>query len=292
MIDKVPYWMTTKCKLSKRGIPPKHTKIETKQKESIISDYKTGEFSFSSLGDKYNRNTSSIARLLNKNGFKAKSASDLAKKYEINENYFNSIDTEGKAYLLGFLYADGSNCVSNYEIIVSLQERDISILENFKKEMNSTHPIKIYNAETNGVSRRYCRLSIGNKKISTDLERHGCMQTKSFKIKKPDSVPYNLIHHFFRGYFDGDGSFAVNKALKSNMIFTITSNKIFLEQLQDILIEKLSVNKTKISTASNSNECIGVLVYGGRGNCIKIRDWMYNNATIFLERKKDKLYSI
>lgn len=39
------------------------------------------------------------------------------KKYTVNENYFQSLDSPEKAYILGFLYADGCNYIrhSNYE---------------------------------------------------------------------------------------------------------------------------------------------------------------------------------
>ena len=47
-----------------------------------------------------------INYILTKNGI-AKTVSEARRKYKINEHYFDTIDTPNKAYVLGFLYADG-----------------------------------------------------------------------------------------------------------------------------------------------------------------------------------------
>lgn len=51
------------------------------------------------------------------------------------------------------------------------------------------------------------RLACYSKKSYTDLINKGCGINKSLILKFPDEtqVPQNLISHFIRGYFDGDG---------------------------------------------------------------------------------------
>lgn len=49
------------------------------------------------------------------------------RKYSLNESYFEKIDSEEKAYFLGFLFSDGS--VSKYSLNLSLAEVDKEILE-------------------------------------------------------------------------------------------------------------------------------------------------------------------
>jgi len=45
-------------------------------------------------------------------------------KYSTNQILMNNIDTEEKAYWLGFFYADAYNKESTGQIIIELQERD------------------------------------------------------------------------------------------------------------------------------------------------------------------------
>lgn len=291
MIDKIPYWQSKKCSLSKRGIPPTFPRLTAEQINQIVLMYETGKYTYKQIAVHFNKQKSSIARLLNKKGYKAKRQTDLQRKYSINENYFDVIDSEDKAYFLGLLYADGYNNVSNYEVTLCLSLCDKPILKLFLKYLQSNHPIKTVVITQNGVVRKYCKVAIGNKNISLSLEKNGCGQAKTFKIEYPSFLESNFNSHFFRGYFDGDGSFGINKKISSNMVLNITSNHIFLKQVQQILIKNTGLNATKILKVTHSDK-IGVMSYGGRGNCTAIRDWMYNDAHIYLQRKFEKLKSI
>ena len=53
------------------------------------------------------------------------------KKYYLKEDIFDNIDTEEKAYWLGFLYADGNVANNASRIRLSLAENDLEILEKF-----------------------------------------------------------------------------------------------------------------------------------------------------------------
>lgn len=96
-----------------------------------------------------------------------------------------------------------------------------------------------------------------------------------------DQVPKDLIPHFIRGYFDGDGCITSSK---SNIKWSILGTSNFLSSIQDIMVEKLQLNKTKIYKAKN----IYSLEYKGRKQIKTIKEWLYNDATIFLERKYNK----
>lgn len=79
-----------------------------------------------------------------------------------NDNIFSLIDTEEKAYWLGFLYADGYiRKGENNHISIVLQQRDINHLVKFKKFLNS--PAKVsdkivngYNEVSFAISRKRC----------------------------------------------------------------------------------------------------------------------------------------
>ena len=52
-------------------------------------------------------------------------------KYNFNEDYFEKIDTEDKAYFLGFIVADG--CISSKFNRISIIQKETDILYEFKR---------------------------------------------------------------------------------------------------------------------------------------------------------------
>ena len=123
-----------------------------------------------------------------------------------DEHKFEKIDTEEKAYWLGFLDADG--CIHNgrnydYGIELGLQEQDYSHLVKFKDFIEKDNKI-CYREKINSY-----RYQFKNKTMNKDLINLGCVPHKSLILKFPDEdqVPDNFLIPFIRGYFDGDGSF-------------------------------------------------------------------------------------
>ncbi len=203
------------------------------------------------------------------------------RKYSINKDFFKVIDTEEKAYILGFLYADGYNQVTKKQVRLTLQRRDEDVLKKINKALKHTKPLYILKDNT------VIDLSINSKDISLDLEKLGCVQNKTFKITFPfEYMSEDLYRHFIRGYFDGDGCVSINKHNNYNDVqMNITGNEIFINQLQDLLISKLNINKTKLQKRFNSFS----MFYHGRNVCFKILDYLYKDNKISLNRK-NKLY--
>lgn len=113
---------------------------------------------------------SSIRSLLLKRGVKLRTKSEIYRKYSLNQNYFDCIDTEAKAYYLGLLYADGYNNEKGGEIHLSLQEEDKLILEKFLKELKSNQTLIFLNLQEKNKNRKNIyRLSISSKQISKRL---------------------------------------------------------------------------------------------------------------------------
>lgn len=121
------------------------------------------------------------------------------KKYNVNSNYFNIIDTSEKAYWLGFLYADGYNSTTYIQLGIS--SIDINHLRKYRKSLNSTHPI------SNKKNDNTVNITISDKQITKDLTKLGCINNKTYKGKFPNynQIPQIYMRDFIRGFFDGDG---------------------------------------------------------------------------------------
>ena len=124
---------------------------------------------------------------------------------EYNHSYFENIDSEDKAYFLGFIYADGSIVTNGRNrLIINIHTKDQHILEDLIVCIDGK--MNIWNQK----GRNICQISISGKKIVEDLIKHGLHQNKTFTIKYPN-IPVELERHFLRGYFDGDGCIRIKK---------------------------------------------------------------------------------
>lgn len=79
----------------------------------------------------YGCSTTTVKRLLTEKGIAARSISEAKRKYFLDEPCLDTIDDEEKAWLLGFLYADGYNNVSSHKIVISLAVYDRALLKKF-----------------------------------------------------------------------------------------------------------------------------------------------------------------
>ena len=198
--------------------------------------------------------------------------------YDLNEDFFEVIDTEEKAYWLGFLFADGSNR-ENRSILLRLSEKDEPHLLKFKKSLSSNAPI--YRGD-NGIAITK-RVTLHSKKLTTDLSKHGVVINKTFKTKFPNFRNSEMKRHFIRGYFDGDGSLSFGRTKDNSFYssFSLSGVKSFLTEIQMFMIDELDLNKAKLIR----DKSIHRLSYGGRLQTVKIMDWIYKDATIYLDRK-------
>lgn len=204
--------------------------------------------------------------------------------YRINEKFFNKIDTEEKAYILGFIMADGGIYINNaHRLYFSLSYKDIEILNKIQAAMESNYDIKIIEQSNSFGKSTIARLTIYCKEIIDDLLALGFDNNKTGNEFIPNIEPA-LIRHFLRGFFDGDGTI-----FKSRGYDTVgfTSSLDMLNAINELLSKELSLDIKKIYTESGNKQAYR-LYYSKQEEVYKIYNYLYDNATIYLERKKDK----
>ena len=127
-----------------------------------------------------------------------------AGRYAFDETFFDSIDTEAKAYWLGFITADG--CVrtdhSFHQLRVKLKVSDAPHLEKLKSALAASSPIK--SGERRGIAGAWASLTVSSPHMIESLLRLGVTPRKSLTAEPWDG-PAELMRHYWRGLFDGDG---------------------------------------------------------------------------------------
>jgi len=221
----------------------------------------------------------------------------------INHNYFETIDTEDKAYFLGFLAADGCIYLKRSRqkyISFGLKTEDGYMVEQFKNFISPRLTIsykKPYQSLMLGKiisSTGAYSVSIRSTKLFDDLYKYNFTVRKSLTLKFPpeNSIPDNLIHHFVRGYFDGDGTLCKYKHGRHvNPQFQIMfcGSFDFLSSLNNLLTETIQLNSLKIKTTKSK---IYQFSFGGNNQVKSFYNWLYQDATLFLTRKEIKMKEV
>ena len=232
----------------------------------IINKYLNENYTLKQLGKEFNCSYPTIRNLLNKHKIKSRGNKQ---GYPRDEFYFNKIDTEEKAYWLGFLYADGCIHSNNYEISVNITDKEHiekfkTAIKAFNHNITETQDKRFQNAKT------LYQFSIKDKQLHQDLIKWGCIPQKSLLINKIPNIPRDYVSHFLRGYFDGDGSLHYLQST-NNYRISFIGTKDFLNDIQKEL-------QTNVSLQSNIAGKAYVLQIAGRKQIERILNYLYNNS--------------
>ena len=261
--------------------------IPKQEYENIINLYQSG-LSQEKVGQIYNVNRHVIGRILRKCNAPIRDDSHKLRKYMINENYFDNIDTSNKAYILGILYSDGCNYPPQHRVKIELQERDKSILDKINIELQSDKPLAFINLNNKNVNwQNTYRLDITNKHISNRLIELGMIQNKSLILKFPEWLDISLYPSFLRGYCDGDGHIEWS----NTKFITLVGTSQFCNFVKNFLQESLCINSSVRNTA-NKNSNTKLLYICGKEKIKKFLDYIYNDAELYIERKYNIYHKI
>ncbi|WP_088229337.1 LAGLIDADG family homing endonuclease [Bacillus cereus] len=240
----------SKCKLSK---------------PEIIHLYGEGK-STSEIAILANVSARYIRMILTDNNVPRRAIGSWKRKYDITEDYFKTW-SNNMAYILGFIAADG--VIQKENQCVSISQKESYILEDIKQELSTNQPL--YQNKKTGVY----MLNINSKTIKNDLmDIHGIMPCKSFNIEFP-FVPEEYLHHFVRGYFDGDGHVNSHKYFVS----FVGGSYNFMNSFKDILED----NKFKLSFVDKERQYR--IYLSGKNNVNKFSQWIYKDKGLHLKRK-------
>jgi dUTP pyrophosphatase len=192
-------------------------------------------------------------------------------KYIFDDGFMTIINTERKAYLLGWIASDGSLRESGVKI--SIHEKDEDVLKHLRDTICEDLPI------SKRKDKQMVSLTINSTQISEDVCNHLGINAgkKDSVVKFPELSNENLQWHFIRGYFDGDGSICPRKNGYPRCNITSNSTDI-LEALKEFCNIPCSHTNTQL-------EWVGI-------NSIDFLGRMYKDCNIKLTRKYEKFVEI
>ena len=172
---------------------------------------------------------------------------------------------------------------------IGLQDRDLHILEKMKMELGCCNrPLYLdKRSDKNMKHRDIYILSIKNKKLHSDLIKLGVIPRKTHILTFPDFIPEELLRHFIRGYFDGDGCVRGTKLSNESPLHSVNicGTESFCNKLKDIFKKELDVNACIFqANGVEGSETMAVEI-SGRLQCLKFLDWIYEDAEMYLYRK-------
>jgi mobile intron protein len=257
--------------------------------KKAIDFYKTHTYNPSLVAKKFGINPQSFTKDLKEFNIFDASKNDKLKNY--NEFIFDVIDTEEKAYWLGFIFADGYIYSSplkesdriDYNFELCSSGDDIEHMEKFAKFISYNKELKITKSDKNGHTR--CRICLSSKHLWNTLNNLGCTPNKSLTLKFPDKKIFKkqkFILDFIRGYIDGDGWITYINKEHTKMCFGLLGTKEFISEVQSIF----NTNYAIFQNHKENEITMKLVITGNKG--LNILHQLYSNSNIYLMRKYEK----
>lgn len=257
-------------KISKGG-SCKHKKI-LELATIIIEEYtKNTSIHAIDLAKKHKISDASVLKILNEAGINTEH-SNGRNCILPDIHIFNQIDTEEKAYWLGFLYADGSIDKEKRTLSITQMSKGIDILEKFCKFLGL--PIELIKSRKARSDEYY--IAISSVVLCEDLVSHGIIPNKTYLGVLPE-VSKKLMKDFVRGLWDGDG------AMKENRCIQLTGSKDTTEKVLNWFIDQgIDSAGVKIYSYKPTTYQLIINRYAVGDIVTKL---LYKDATIYLNRK-------
>lgn len=218
-------------------------------------------------------------------------------KKTCTRDFFNVIDTEEKAYWLGFIFADGyisyseknmkkGQLATTYCTGIKLQWSDRDHLKKFNKSINGNYKVFKETCHPDGFRKKTteaAKILVYSQQMYNDLNKY-FDRDKTYTAKFPN-ISDDFMRHFIRGYFDGDGCLS----LIDGKIYVkfLGASKEFHEGLKNVLEKNNFIFNSSSKINSYGTEMYYILI-NRNSEKIKFLDWIYQDCNIYLDRKYDK----
>lgn len=176
--------------------------------EMVATEYLAGA-SLVSLAAKYGVHYVTLSARLSDLGIEIRDN----RKWQFRQDAFTTLTPEG-AYWLGFIEADGNIGRDKPTLTIRLQERDLIVLEQFADWLELARENITHRVHRNGFGE--CLLHVTSQTIHDDLVSYGIVPRKSWNWSGGFNIPNELLGHFVRGWFDGDGVAGFNMGKAAN----------------------------------------------------------------------------
>lgn len=256
--------------------------ISEKTKKEIVDFYKSKPMTIKTVANKFNLCNPVISKILKENNCKIYKKAQIYNP-EMDENYFEFIDDEYKAYFLGYLITDG--CVHvpkdgrQSSISLSIKNEDNYILYILKEKIKLNTDVII--------DKRGCStISMRSDKIAKDLSKFGVVPNKTEITFFPILSRKDLMPHLVRGMIDGDGCIrsTVNKYNKHIHVVDICGTPKVVSGIVNFIEKELGI---KSSSIYNYSETFCQSKWQNINSFFILCDYIYKNSHIYLNRKRN-----
>lgn len=256
------------------------TKLTEQQIKEAYNLYEEELYTTEMLGNIYNVDANTISNSFKRFGFTVRPNGHIPKPF--NDEFFKTIRTEEQAYYLGFLMCDGSIIGGKGSDImrIELQVRDRIIIDILAKLLGyGADKVKVYIKTVNGEPLVTAHMSVISNNLCQDLIEKGVVKNKKGKKQIPSGVPSNLLHHTIRGMFDADGSINHDKGY-----IVLYGGGSMTYQIADIFNKNLNLSRD-YAPKKYKNSTTRLTIYND-SDYKAVTNFLYNDATIYLDRKK------
>ena len=212
-----------------------------------------------------------------------------------NVHYFDIIDSYAKAYIVGFIAADGAlvKTKTTTALTITIKYEDKAVLEFIKSEIGNEHKLQEIIRPSSFDSSKtihHIRYTMSDRYITEALNKLGITSNKSLSIGNIiKNIPYEYRDAFIIGYFDGDGSVTIRDGEYPNDRGILCKDYSLYIQIRGTQ-EFLSgiCNHLKIDTSHiHQNDPIPHLSFASKKDTYRFFQ-CYKNLPFYYERKYNK----
>lgn len=203
------------------------------------------------------------------------------RKHTLDEHFFDVIDTESKAYWLGFLSADGS-IGQNGAISLVLKASDAEHVKRFLEDIGSSAPTSFLAVRVKGKQYQTARASVCSKSMARSLADLGVICNKTFAISPCAAICDTLESHYWRGVFDGDGSISHPSGKRAYQL-SLTGTRAMLEGFAAFASQHTHMRPSVLPIKGKRSFRVTYLGVAGLQALVRA---LYDGADTYLPRKK------